>query len=81
MIHEPGGKEIIEGRWQALLRRLDVQDALDQLIECFYYFSNPVNKFVLTYHSKLVNEDSANVPRQGRRDCFEFTHTTLHVTS
>ena len=41
------------------LGRLDVRDALHQSYLRLSQFSNPVSKFPLTYHSEVIDRDSA----------------------
>ena len=77
-----GGKEMMVGRWRSMLGRLDVQDALDQSYSGLSTSAIRRVDFPLTYHSELIDEDSAlfsakseeNVPTLPKHN------TALHMT-
>lgn len=46
------------GRWQRMMGRLKVRDALHQnYSRLLSYFCDPVSEFHLTYHIELISED------------------------
>ena len=55
-----GGKEMMAARLQGKPERLNVRDALDQAYSKFFSsFGDSVSESTLTYHSELIEGDSA----------------------